>query len=62
MLFRKETFFKAHSLTGSFGEIAAELSGLREAEEHGQQSRDNQGQRAGNYTRNTNITTKTPVT
>lgn len=34
-------------LTGSPGEVSAELRGLRETEEHGQQSWDHQGQRAG---------------
>lgn len=36
------------SPTGSAGEVTAEFGGLREAEEHGQPSRDPQGQRAGN--------------
>ena len=53
MFLEKNIYLNAHFSTGSSREIIAEFSGLREAEEHGQQSRDHQKQRAGNYTQET---------
>lgn len=53
MFLEKNIYLNAHFLTGSSREIIAEFSGLREAEEHGQQSWDHQEQRAGNYTQET---------